>query len=164
MLRGQAVEAVEPFEEAIELQRAIGDRLGTSANLVGLAAMKVLVGDVDAARLLLREATEIATESGTPAMLATVLLPNAIVSSFDGRHQDVARLMGAWERLQRDYQVRFPDVAITRFGDPAATARQALDDETYEQAFEQGLDLDLASVAELARAEGGIGATGGPSL
>ena len=157
LMRGQAAEAVEPFEQAIELQRAIGDRLGTSGNLVGLAAMQVVLGDVDEARGHLREATAIATESGTAAMLATVVLPHAIVASFDGRHDDAARLAGAWERLQREHQVRFPDVAIEHFGDPTVAAREALGEAAYERAFGQGLDLDLPGIAQLATAGGGIG-------
>jgi predicted ATPase/class 3 adenylate cyclase len=157
MLRGHAAEAVEPFEQAIELQRAIGDRLGTSANLVGLAAMQILLGNVDEAGAYLLEATEIATESGTAAMLGTVVLPNAIFASFAGRYEDAARLVGAWERLQRDHQVRFPDVAVEQFGDPSVAAREALGEEAYERAFEQGLDLDLAGIAQLTTAAGRIG-------
>ena len=41
MLRGDAAGAVGPFEQAIEIQRAIGDRLGISQNLVGLAGMRL---------------------------------------------------------------------------------------------------------------------------
>ncbi len=52
MLRGDAAAAVEPFEQAIEIQRAIGDRLGISQNLVGLAGMRLMLGDADAARAL----------------------------------------------------------------------------------------------------------------
>jgi predicted ATPase/class 3 adenylate cyclase len=143
MMRGRATDAVEPFEQAIELQRAIGDRLGSSANLVGLAAMRVLLGDVDAAGAYLVEATEIATES-------------AIFASFAGRHEEATRLVGAWERLQRDHQVRFPDVAIERFGDPTVAALEALGEEAFERAFEQGIDLDLAGIAQLATAQGQI--------
>ena len=150
MLRGEAAASVEPFEQAIELQRAIGDRLGTSANLVGLAGMEVAIGDVEAARTHLREATEIAAESGTAAMLATVVLPNAIVASHEGRHEEAARLVGAWEQLQRQHQVRFPDVALERFGDPTAAARDVLGDDAFERAFESGLDLDLPGIARLA--------------
>ena len=65
-------------------------------------------------------------------------------------------MLGAWERLERDFLVRFPDVAIAQFGDPTVAAREALGDEAYERAFEQGLDLDLAGIAQLATAEGQI--------
>ena len=145
MLRGDAAAAVEPFEQAIEIQRAIGDRLGVSQNLVGLAGMRLMLGDADAARALVREATEVATAlvRGGPeaassktnaSLLSTVLLPNAIVASFDARHEDAARLMGGWERLEQEFLLRFPDVAIARFGDPAVAAREALGDEAYERA------------------------------
>ncbi|MET0800384.1 MAG: tetratricopeptide repeat protein, partial [Actinomycetota bacterium] len=166
MLRGDAAAAVEPFEQAIEIQRAIGDRLGISQNLVGLAGMRLMLGDADAARALAREATEVATalvregpevatSSTNASLLSTVLLPNAIVASFDGRHEDAARLLGGWERLERDFLLRFPDVAIARFGDPAVAAREALGDEAYERAFAHGFDLDIEGLTALVRAEGG---------
>lgn len=133
MLRGEAAAAVEPFEQAIEIQRAVGDRFGVSQNLVGLAGMRLMLGETDTARALVREATEVATalvhgetqgarSSTNASLLSTVLLPNAIVASFDGRHEDAARLLGGWERLEREFLLRFPDVAIARFGDPAVAA------------------------------------------
>ncbi len=155
MLRGDAAGAMGPFEQAIEIQQAVGDRLGVSQNLVGLAAIQMMLGDAAAARSLVREATEVTTRSSTPGLLGLVLLPNAIVASFDGRHEDAGRLMGGWERLQRDHLVRFPDVAIDQFGDPSVAARAALGDEEYERVFAQGFVLDLDGLAALARAEGG---------
>ena len=100
-----------------------------------------MLGDADAARALVREATEVATalvregpeaatSSTNASLLSTVLLPNAIVASFEGRHEDAARLLGGWERLEREFLVRFPDVAIAQFGDPALAAREALGDES----------------------------------
>ena len=165
MLRGDAAGAVESFEQAIEIQRAIGDRLGVSQNLVGLAGMRLMLGDADTARALVREATEVATalvrespeaatSSTNASLLSTVMLPNAIVASFDGRHEDAARLMGGWERLEREFLVRFPDVAIAQFGDPAVAAREALGDEAYEREFAYGFELDNEGLTALVRAGG----------
>ena len=167
MLRGEAAAAVEPFEQAIEIQRAVGDRFGVSQNLVGLAGMRLMLGEIDTARALVREATEVATSlvrgdpqgarsSTNASLLSTVLLPNAIVASFDGRHVDAARLLGGWERLEREFLLRFPDVAIARFGDPAVAAREALGDEAYEREFAHGLELDIEGLTALARAEGSL--------
>ena len=172
MLRGEAAGAVGSFEEAIEIQRSIGDRLGISQNLVGLSGMRLMLGEPDTARALVREATEVATalvregrrEVATPAtnasLLSTVMLPNAIVASFEGRHEDAARLMGGWERLESEFLVRFPDVAIAQFGDPALAAREALGDEAYERAFAYGFELDNEALTALVRA-GGAAAQGG---
>jgi hypothetical protein len=163
MLRGDAAAAVEPFEQAIEIQRAIGDRFGVSQNLVGLAGMRLMLGDAEAARGLVREATEVATalvrggrevatSKTNASLLSTVLLPNAIVASFDGRHEDAARLLGGWERLELEFLLRFPDVAIARFGDPAVAAREALGDEAYEREFAYGFELDIEGLTALLRA------------
>jgi len=172
MLRGEAAGAVGSFEKAIEIQRSIGDRLGISQNLVGLAGMRLMLGEPDTARALVREATDVATalvregrrEVATPAtnasLLSTVMLPNAIVASFEGRYEDAARLMGGWERLESEFLVRFPDVAIAQFGDPALAAREALGDEAYERAFVYGFELDNEGLTALVRA-GGDPAQGG---
>jgi hypothetical protein len=116
-----------------------------------------MLGDADTARALVREATEVATSSTNASLLSTVLLPNAIVASFDGRHEGAARLLGGWERLEREFLLRFPDVAIACFGDPAVAAREALGDEAYERAFTHGFELDIEGLTTLVRAEGGRG-------
>ena len=156
MFQGQPAVAIDWFEQAIEIQQTIGDRFGVPQNLVGIAAMQVLLGDVDAARANLREATVLATESSAAPMLATVVVPNAVLASIDGRHEDAARLVGAWERLERDHRVGFPDAAIAQFADPAAAARGALGDEGYERFLKQGFSLDLDGIRTLALAEGSL--------
>jgi hypothetical protein len=126
-----------------------------------------MLGDADAARALVREATEVATalvregpqavtSSTNASLLSTVLLPNAIVASFEGRHEDAARLLGGWERLEQEFLVRFPDVAIAQFGDPALAAREALGDEAYDHAFAYGFELDNEGLTTLARAGGDV--------
>jgi predicted ATPase len=157
MFQGEPAAAIGWFEQAIEIQRNIGDRLGVPQNLVGVAAMKILLGDVDGGRADLREATvAAATESNAPPLLATVVVPNAVLASLEGRHEDAARLVGAWERLERDHRVGFPDAAISLFGDPAAAARDSLGDEGYERAYEQGFVLGLDGIRTLVLAEGAI--------
>ncbi len=123
-----------------------------------------MLGDAEAAVALVGEATEVATAlvregpgaataSTNASLLSTVLLPNAIVASFVGRHRDAARLMGGWKRLEREFVLRFPDVAIEQFGDPAVAAREALGDEGFERAFAEGSEMDIEGLTALARAE-----------
>ena len=52
--------------------------------------------------------------------------------------------------------MRFPDVAIAQFGDPALAAREALGDETYERAFAYGFELDNEGLTVLVRAGGEV--------
>ena len=165
MFQGEPAAAIDWFEQAIEIQRTIGDRLGVPQNLVGIAGMQVLLGDVDGARANLREATTSATESIAPTMLATVAVPNAVLASMDGRHEDAARLIGAWERLERDHRVGFPESALSQFGDPAAAARETLGDEGYQRIYEEGFSLDLEGIRTLVLAEGSLEdeALGSPS-
>jgi hypothetical protein len=85
-----------------------------------------------------------------------VVVPNAVLASMDARHEDAARLVGAWERLERDHRIGFPDAAISQFGDPADAAREALGDEGFERAYEQGFSLDLDGIRRLVSAEGSL--------
>jgi predicted ATPase/class 3 adenylate cyclase len=156
MFQGKPLAGIGWFEQAIEIQRTIGDRLGVPQNLVGIAAMQLLLGALDEARANLREATAAATESSAPPMLATVVVPNAVLATVDGRHEDAARLVGAWERLERDHRIGFPDAALAGFGDPANAAREALGDEGFERAYERGFSLDLDGIRRLVLAEGSL--------
>jgi hypothetical protein len=74
----------------------------------------------------------------------------------DGRHEDAARLVGAWERLERDHRIGFPDAALAGFADPANAAREALGVEGFERANEQGFSLDLDGIRRLVSAEGSL--------
>jgi hypothetical protein len=109
----------------------------------------------EVATALVRGGPEAASSKTNASLLSTVLLPNAIVASFDARHEDAARLMGGWEHLEQEFLLRFPDVAIARFGDPAVAAREALGYETYEREFAYGFELDIQGLTALVRAGGG---------
>src|SRR5205085_8895624 len=116
-----------PFiDQALDLLRATDERLASCEVLIMLAAARLASGNMEGALASLAEATSIATDSGSPILLATTTLPHAIASNRLGQYERSARVIGAWNRLERDYEIHFPAVGIAFWGDPLDDARAAL--------------------------------------
>ena len=96
----------------------------------------------------MREVTELTAESGNPIMVAGVSLAHALLAIRIGAPDRAALMVGASQRLQRDYEVNFPPDAFALFGDPGAEAREALGDAAFERARKAGFDLDLRQTIE----------------
>jgi predicted ATPase/class 3 adenylate cyclase len=149
MFAGDPQGGIPLIERALDLLRLTDERLASCEVLIMLANAQLMSGNLDAALGHLAEATSIATLSGSPILLANVMLPLAIAANRLGRHERAARLAGAWNRLEQDYEIHFPAVGLGLFGDPAAEARAALGDEVFEEARSEGFRLDLKEIGEL---------------
>jgi predicted ATPase/class 3 adenylate cyclase len=149
---GRAEDGIPFIERALDLLRATNERLASCEVLIMLAAARLASGNMDAALTSLAEATSIATDSGSPILLATTTLPHAIASNRLGQHERAARVIGAWNRLERDYEIHFPSVGIGFWGDPVDDARAALGDEAFETFRSEGFRLDLKEIGELLQA------------
>jgi tetratricopeptide (TPR) repeat protein len=148
VLLGDGAAASELIGEAVELHRRAGERLALCEGLVARASIQVLAaasggGVLDDAVADVIEATTLAAETPGPIMLAQVVMPQAIVAAKAQRFRRAAVLMGAWETLQVDHGVHFPDVGLSFFGDPAEESRAALGDHAYAEAFDAGRALTL---------------------
>ena len=135
---GEPAVAIDWFEQAIEIQQTIGDRFGVPRTSSGSPRCRCCSGmSTRRAPIFGKRRCGDGVERGPDArnrgrsQRRTRLL--------DGRHEDAARLVGAWERLERDHQVGFPDAMIARFADPAAAARGALGDEDTSVSTSRGL-------------------------
>jgi predicted ATPase/class 3 adenylate cyclase len=132
LFSGNAVGAIEPIERSISLHREVGEQLALCESLITLSGVYVVLERTDEGLAYLAEATAIACASGNPILLATALLPHALLANLMGRHHRAAPLIGASNRLERDYDVHFPD-GLPFFGDPADQARAALGEEAFER-------------------------------
>jgi hypothetical protein len=104
----------------------------------------------------LDEATAIVAGSSSPVNLCTLLLPYARLANRDGRHHDAARLVGAYNRIEEDYDVHIPQVGVIFLGDPGEHARTALGDEGFERARGEGLALSVEQMFALVAREASI--------
>ena len=138
-----------PLERAIELFRAAGEKLALCEALVSFAAVNWITGDQERALTALAEGTALSLAAPTPMLLAQVVLPHQILAVHHERYRDAAILQGMWERLEHDFEVTFPEVATTMFGDPVAGARTALGAEGFAEATAIGRAMDLEQMIEL---------------
>ena len=145
--------ALEPIERGIELHRALGARMALCESLVGLAGLEMAAGNPEAARARLNEAIGIVGDSDSPFVVATVVIPCALLANLEGRHRRAACLVGAWERLVEDFEVHFPEIGLNHYGDPAVEARAALGDEAFERDRAEGFAMSVDQIVELVTAD-----------
>ena len=153
IMRGDLSAAVEPTERAIAIHRQLGDRHSLSEDLLGLAGIEFLRGNIEAARGHVHEATRIVSEWRSPLQLATVVIPHAYLANHDGRHERAARLIGAFDRIQEDLDARFPSAPMDHFGDPSVEARAALGDDAFQRARDEGFAMTVDQVTALVKEE-----------
>jgi predicted ATPase len=149
LFAGNAVGATEPIERSISLYREVGEQLALCESLIALAGVYVVLERLEESLPHLTEATVIACASGNPILMAIVLLPQALLANLMGIADRAATLIGAWNRLESDYDVHFPEAGLAFFGNPADQARAALGDDGYERAWAKGQAMTLAQMIEL---------------
>jgi predicted ATPase/class 3 adenylate cyclase len=152
LLAGDAQRAMPGLERALEILRLADERLASCEVLIMCAGAELMLGSLEASFGHLAAATAIATSSGSPLLLANVVIPHAIAANVTGQPERAARLVGAWNRLEEDYEIHFPAIGLGLFGDFAGDARAALGDEAFERARQEGLALNLQGIVGLIEA------------
>lgn len=133
---------IEPIERAVAIHRQVGDRMLTGEALMGLAGLRMLIGEWEAAREQFREAVTILLEPHRPLMLAIAMFALSFLATRDGDHEQAARLLGAWTRIKDEGGGVPPTFLLAHFfGDPEGDARRALGEEGYERARAEGYSM-----------------------
>jgi non-specific serine/threonine protein kinase len=135
---GDRAGATEQLERAVALQRRTGETYAMAESLIGLTGLAYDAGDLVQMRRYLDEATAVVLPTRNPVELCTLLLPFARIANHEGRHEDGARLMGAYRRIEDDYDVHIPRIGVQYLGDPEVEARAALGDEAFRTAHDEG--------------------------
>ena len=155
MFVGDIAGAFESTGRALALQRESGDRFALVETLIGLAGLAFFRGEITEVKRWLREATALVTDGASPfnVNVFALLLPYARIANEEGRHDDAARFVGAYNRVEDDYDLHIPDVGIAFLGDPRLAASEALGDAAYERAWSSGYALTLEDMLLLASRE-----------
>ena len=161
MFYGDVDGAGERLERAVALLRRSGNRFALSEGLSGLAGIAFMTGDMVKMNRHLQEATAIVAEASSPVFLLGVLLPYARVANEEGRHRDAARLAGAYNRVEADFDVHIPDIGVVFLGDPAERAREALGDQDFELARSEGFASSVDELFALVEREASRGSGAG---
>jgi ATP/maltotriose-dependent transcriptional regulator MalT len=154
LLSGDPDGAKDLIGRSVELHRQAGERLLLCEALGAMAGVAYVQGDIETATAWLRETVEVAVAMPDPLILSRVLLPEAIIANHLERFDLAATFLGAQGRIEDEYDVRFPEVGLAFFGDPATPARAALGDEGFERAYADGRALSQDEVVALLDDEG----------
>ena len=121
MFLGDIAGASESAGRALPLQRESGDRFALVETLISLAGLAFFRADIDEVRRRLGEATALVTDGSSPfnVNVFALLLPYARIANEEGRHDVAARLVGAYNRVEDDYDLHIPDVGIAFWETPS---------------------------------------------
>ena len=139
---GSSADGIALRRRAIEVYREERDEWKVAENLVGLALMSRSAGDLDAARVHLREGLGMLSQAKDTISISGALNGFALVAIDDGLPERAARLVGAAARIRDDVGGGIPPELFDRWGDPANDAKQVLGDAAYERARAEGYALD----------------------
>jgi len=143
---------VSKLEEAVGIQRRIGDRLHLAFDLLWLAYALGRLGRPEEARSAGLESLELFREADNATGIGIALVDLAFLATWVGRHERAIRLAAAAESIRQ--HVGGPPGAIGGLleGDPVEEARGHLSEEAARRAWEQGLAMSVDEAVALAMA------------
>jgi hypothetical protein len=161
---GHPAAAVEPLRDAIAVLREAGEPSQVIWKLTPLGIAELIGGDLAAAKRDFRDALTMSRATGDSIALAAAFLGLGFVASAEGRHDQVARLLGVVARLRGEAgggPLPSEPLIIEHLGDPEGAARRALGDRIFEQrrAEGQAMAMDEAVAYALADDDRGHGET-----
>jgi predicted ATPase/class 3 adenylate cyclase len=146
---GNDAGGIDALERGIALHRQVGERFALCEALIGMAGILFVQGNLPAARPYLEEATRVAGGSPSPILVAMMVLPHAVLANHEGDPDRAARLVGAWARIERDSDLRFPDQAPVQYDDAEDHARASLGDDAFARARAEGFAMSTDQVVDL---------------
>jgi non-specific serine/threonine protein kinase len=154
-LNGDFQLARDAYEEALTLSRETGDALRESILMINLAFILLHEGSAENAEGLLRESLSLALAFGHTAYTADKLSALAGAAVALGHPERATVLSGAAEALyeRQGYEPQAYD--IPEFDRYQSSAREQLDDETFEAAWAEGRAMNLEEAIAYALEESG---------
>jgi hypothetical protein len=149
--RGDWRAAAGLMEQAFAMCREAGEIMRLGEVLAGLAAIRLLAGDMAESTRILRDAIEIQLGSRSPAVLGTAMGMLAILEVRTGDHVVAARLLGAWERLRDDGAGSPPPFARSLFSDPEEQISSAIGERAFQRARADGYAMTFEQARNYTR-------------
>jgi predicted ATPase/DNA-binding SARP family transcriptional activator/DNA-binding CsgD family transcriptional regulator len=146
-------EAESLFQEAVVLQRELGQKENIAAALRVLGLVRMNRGDHERARALLKESLALSKELGHKLYAAAALNAAASVAVSRGEVERAARLFGAAEMLHEAIGSPLPPSERALFEPHLAIARSWLGEATWERVWEEGRAMTLEEAVSYALEE-----------
>jgi predicted ATPase/Tfp pilus assembly protein PilF len=148
--RGDLEAARAELEAALSTARELGDRLETANALSDLGFVEAAAGGRDRAAVLQGEALVVAARIGAKGIVAQSIDGVAGIVAADGRIAEAATLWAAAESIRREARYHLLQADRRRIDREIATARAAIEEEAWWQAWAEG--ERLGADAAIARA------------
>ena len=142
------------LEEGLSLYNELGDKEGRAYTIRHLGFTAHSQGDFKRAETLLRESLMLFWEQGNKRVVAECLAELAAITGAQRQHQEsarrAARLFGAAQALYEALGAAVWDINRPLFDRDLATARAQLDEEIWQNAYQEGQALTIDEAIELA--------------
>jgi tetratricopeptide (TPR) repeat protein len=139
------------LEEALSIQRKVGDKSYIANSLNNLGNVIRAIGDYEVACQLYKESLEISYELGDKWALAYLLEDMGALASQRGLPQRSLFMVGAASRLRAEIGAPLSAVEKEKLEQMLAPVRQAATAEEQAQLQAKGYQSTLAEVADFAR-------------
>ncbi len=149
-LDGKPTEARKYLEESLTLVRRFGGKEAISNNLNNLAAVAFDEGDFPAALEYFTEGLNLSVEVGNKVNVIDAINGFAAIAAEYSEYESAAKLAGAAKNLSESVNYR-QEPGERRFCETyIAKIREALDEESFDDAFRQGQALGFTETIKLA--------------
>ena len=138
-------------EESLALRREMGDKRGIAHSLHNLGNVAYCRGDYAAARTLYDESMTMRQELGDRRGITVVLEATARLKAMEGQPERAARLLATAEALREAIQAPLPPNEREQYDRVLASVREALTEEAFSTAWEEGRTMTMEQVVAYAR-------------
>jgi non-specific serine/threonine protein kinase len=140
-------EAGELYQQSLELFARTGDTLGMARSMLNLSDVRLQSRDLDDARDLLEQSLKMFEQLGMRWDIAYVIENLGGVAAYGGWPEDAARLVGAADRAREEMGTPLPEGEKIAYNRYVAEARNALGEEAFATAWEEGRAMTLEEAA-----------------
>jgi predicted ATPase len=137
------------MEQTLREARVAGNKRNNALALAGLSMHARIDGRCDEALAMLQEAYDIYKSVGDRSMVSDLLARRAHVLAAAGRPAAGARSLSKADTVARELAFTRRDVHERRYEEALAAIRDALDDEAFARAWEEGHTLTEEEAAAL---------------
>ncbi|HEX2058123.1 MAG TPA: tetratricopeptide repeat protein [Actinomycetota bacterium] len=141
--------AAELYQQSLELFARTGDTLGMARAMLNLSDVRLHSRDLDEARDLLEQSLKMFEQLGMWWDIAYVIENLGGVAAYAGRPEDAARLIGAADRGREELGTPLPEGEKVAYNRYLAAAKDALGDDAFAAAWEEGRSMSLREAADL---------------
>lgn len=150
-MEGEYRQAKDYYSQALEVSRYLGSRFGIAIRCGNLAFAEYHIGELESARAHFRESLSLAYELIAKPNAALLLVGFALLALSDKNPRRAVQLIAVAQKFLEGGDIRtINPVDESEFEYALTHARQALDEEAFKTAWEEGQKMSMDAAIDLA--------------